>query len=213
MPEQIDSKGRDASPELPTEVETLRSDAESDFTRSVVPINRRRSQLSMTLVWITGSAAFSTLYAGYALRVGGVGLWDLIIAALVGNIILLIYWWGACYLGARYGQTETLLARSFLGKTGSSLVSIFIVVISLGWFSFQADLFGTAATTLFNIPGALAWVSAGAALVMMTNNLFGFTSVTVWARYVAAPLVTLWVLYVFVKVFATTPSHVLLSRL
>jgi len=204
----------------PTDTETadidlsrgeLRQELQSDFTRSVVPLNHRKSQLNMTLVWITGCAGFSTMYTGYALRQGGLRLSDLILAALVGNAILLAYWYGACYLGAKFGQTETLLARSFLGRSGSWIVSAFIIVATLGWYSFQADLFGTAASTLLNVPQYLAPISLAAGLVMMANNVFGFTSVTLWARYIAAPVIIIWVVWLFAKVFATTSTSVLFA--
>lgn len=186
--------------------EDLRAEAVDDYTRSVVPLNKRRSTLSMTLIWITGNAAFSTLYTGYALHQGGLSLYGLLAASLVGNGLLLIYWLGACYLGARFGQTETLLARTIMGRWGSILVSAFIVVATLGWYSFQADLLGTAITSLLGISSNIALISLFAGIIMMTNNLFGFTSVSVWARYVTAPILVIWIVITFVKVFSTESS-------
>ena len=189
--------------------EELEQAIRNDFTTNVVPSSHRRSTWQMTLIWITGNAGFSTLYTGYTLAQGGLNLPTLILSALIGNVILACYWIGASYLGSHYGQTETLLARSFMGRWGSYIVSVFIIVSSLGWYSFQADLLGTMATTVFNIPNDLALVSLIAGLLMMVNNIVGFTSVSAYARYVAAPIISLWVIFAFAKVFATTPAHVL----
>lgn len=199
-------------PTSPGEVSTdLGTELKDDYTTAPVPRSHRKSQTHMTLVWITGNAGFSTLYTGYQLQRGGLSLLSVLLAALVGNVILGTYWMFASYLGAKHGQTETLLARSYVGRWGSYIVSILIVVASLGWYSFQANLLAEATTGLLNIPQDLAILSLVAGLVMMFNNLFGFTSVSIWAKYVAAPILIVWVVWAFAKAFATTPSHVLWS--
>jgi len=189
-----------------SETESLEQGARDDYTTSVIPVSARRSTLNMTLVWITGNAAFSTLYTGYSLYQGGFSLADMIIASLVGDAILGVYWFFAAYLGSRFGQTETLLARTFLGRAGSLLVSVLIIIATVGWYSFQANLLGIAISSLAGIPGDVKILSLGCGIIMMFNNAFGFRSVSAWAKWVAAPLLTLWVLWAFAKVFAETPS-------
>lgn len=191
--------------------EDLQEELKHDFTRSVVPLDHRRSLLSMTLVWITGNCAFSTLYTGYVMRQSNLNLTDLVLSCLIGNVILFGYWMGASYLGSFFGQTETLLARSFMGRWGSFFCSALIVIASSGWYMYQADLFATMATSLFNIPKYLAIISLAVGLLMMFNNLFGFTSVSIWAKYVAAPVLIIWVIWAFAKAFATTSPHVLFA--
>src|SRR6204780_5077761 len=129
---------------LAPKTESFSEGARDDYTTSPVPLAARRSTLNMTLVWITGNAAFSTLYPGYSLYQGGFSLADMLIASLVGDVILGLYWFSAAYLGSRFGQTETLLARTFLGRAGSLLVSALIIIASVGWYSFQANLLGIA---------------------------------------------------------------------
>ncbi|MDQ2741747.1 MAG: hypothetical protein M3Z66_05560 [Chloroflexota bacterium] len=189
----------------------LQEELRSDFTTSAVPLDHRKSTLHMTLVWITGNCAFSTLYTGYVMRQSNLNFTDLIISTLIGNVILLGYWFGASYLGASFGQTETLLARSFLGRWGSYAVSLLIVVASSGWYMYQADLFATMVTALLNASKYVAVISLIFGLLMMFNNLFGFTSVSIWAKYVAAPILMIWVIWAFAKAFATTSSHVLFA--
>jgi cytosine permease len=188
--------------------EELELGLQNDFTTQAVPLSHRRTTWQMTLIWITGNAGFSTLYTGYTLAQGHLSLSTLLLASIIGNVILGIYWLGASYLGSKYGHTETLLARSFMGRWGSYVVSAFIIISSLGWYSFQADLLGTVATTLANVPNDLALFSLLAGILMMFNNVVGFTSVSTYARYVAAPIIALWVLFAFVKVFATTPARI-----
>jgi purine-cytosine permease-like protein len=193
------------------EAESFSEGARDDYTTSPVPLAARRSTLNMTLVWITGNAAFSTLYTGYSLYQGGFSLTDMLIASLVGDVILGLYWFSAAYLGSRFGQTETLLARTFLGRAGSLVVSALIIIASVGWYSFQANLLGIAISSLAGIPGDVKILSLGCGIIMMFNNAFGFKSVSAWAKWIAAPLLTLWVLWAFAKAFAETPSSKLLA--
>lgn len=191
--------------------ESFGEGARDDYTTSAVPLSARRSTLNMTLVWITGNAAFSTLYTGYSLYQGGFSLTDMLIASLVGDAILGIYWFCAAYLGSRFGQTETLLARTFLGRSGSMVVSALIIIASVGWYSFQANLLGIAISSLAGVQGDVKIISLGAGIIMMFNNAFGFRSVSAWAKWIAAPILILWVLWAFAKVFAETPSSQLLA--
>lgn len=191
--------------------ESYAEGARDDYTTSAVPLSARRSTLNMTLVWITGNAAFSTLYTGYSLYQGGFSLTDMLIASLVGDAILGLYWFCAAYLGSRFGQTETLLARTFLGRSGSIVVSALIIIATIGWYSFQANLLGIAISSLAGIPGDVKIISLGAGLIMMFNNAFGFRSVSAWAKWIAAPILILWVLWAFAKVFIETPSSQLLA--
>lgn len=185
----------------------LDEELRSDYTRSVVPPGRRRGQVTLTLTWLTGTASFSSLYTGYTLRQGGLDMWDLIIAAIIGNLLLLGYWMFAGRLGTKYGQTATVLARSFMGRWGSGIMSVLYAGATIGWYAFQADLLGTATTTLLNIPNDTRAFSVMFALLMIFNNLLGFTSVSAWAKYVTAPILIVWVLVAF----TTTSSHVLFA--
>jgi purine-cytosine permease-like protein len=47
------------------------------------------------------------------------------------------------------------------------------------------------------------------AVVGIFNNLFGFTGITAFARYLVAPVMIAWMLYLVIKGFADLPSGVL----
>ena len=50
------------------------------------------------------------------------------------------------------------------------------------------------------------------AAVGITNNLFGFTGITAFARYLVAPLMIVWVLYLVIKGLTDIPSHTLTTN-
>ncbi|SRR5260370_815762 len=114
----------------------LEEELRHDFIRSVVPLERRRGQVHLTLVWLTGAASFSALHAGYTLLQGGLSIWNLIIAAITGDVLLLAYWMAAARLGSKYGQTATVRARSFMGRWGSYPVSVLYVAATISWYAF-----------------------------------------------------------------------------
>jgi purine-cytosine permease-like protein len=91
------------------------------------------------------------------------------------------------------------------GVSGSYLVSIFLIVGSLGWTGFQAGLMVQIWNGLYGWSGVEVLTIIFAA-VMVFNNLFGFTGIAVFARYVVTPLVMLWVAYLVIKGL-TTGSH------
>src|SRR5918911_4364538 len=104
------------------------------------------------------------------------------------------------YLGSRTGQTHALLTRSIFGLVGSWIVSAFILIAPLGWVAFQANLL----VTLWD--GFYGWdhiftLTLLLAGVMIFNNLFGFTGISVFARYLVTPILILWGLYMVLKGF------------
>jgi hypothetical protein len=52
-------------------------------------------------------------------------------------------------------------------------------------------------------------ISVLLAVVGIANNLFGFTGITAFARYLVAPLMIAWVLYLVIKGLSDVPGHVL----
>ena len=116
----------------------------------------------------------------------------------------------ASYLGSRTGQTLALLTRSIFGVTGSGLVSLLLIGIAAGWAAFAFNLLAVIYDGLFSW-GHVLVISVALAAAGIFNNLFGFTGITAFARYIVAPLMIIWVLYLVLKGLAAIPGHVLAS--
>src|SRR4029079_9208152 len=100
----------------------------------------------------------------------------------VGIGIYVAYALFASYLGSRTGQTHALLTRSIFGVSGSWLVSVFIIVGATGWTGFQAGLMTQIWNGLYGW-GHLELLTILFAGLMVFNNLFGFTGLTVFPHY------------------------------
>jgi purine-cytosine permease-like protein len=176
-----------------------------DYDEAVVPLSRRRSKTVMFLIWVTLQIAMSVIYTGFLARSEGLDLGQLLIACVVGLVAMLLYGFGAANVGAATGQALALLARTVFGRVGTSVVSILLIIMGIGWYAFQARFLAQLLGGLFT---GLSVTLFGAvfALFMMANNLFGFRGIATFARFVAAPILLIWGAYALIKAIATVPS-------
>jgi purine-cytosine permease-like protein len=190
---------------------TLERSVEHDYSTSstgVVPLAERRSRYHFLSLWITLAAGFTYLFLGFQYHDAGYSLLKAVAAGAIGAVAYLAYALPAAYLGSTSGQTHALLTRSILGKVGSALVTVLLIGIAAGWTAFAFNLLATLYDGLFSW-GHVVLISVILAVVGITNNLFGFTGIAAFARYLVAPLMILWMLYLVIKGFATIPSGTL----
>jgi purine-cytosine permease-like protein len=184
--------------------------AGDDYTTSVVPKNKRRSNSKMFLTFVSLQATFPTLFIGYVARSQGLSLGQLAIAMGIGTIAMVIYCIGAANLGATTGQTHTLLTRTVFGRYGSQVVSLLMIIVAVGFYAFQARFLMEQLGGLLSInsPGMWAFIIA---LLMMVNTLFGFKGVAGFASFVAAPIALTWGVWALIKILVLGQGHDLLA--
>ena len=183
------------------EPERLRATIRHDYSTSVegvVPDDARRPRWHLTALWTTFAANFSFLFLGVALYAGGFALSATAGIAVLGCSLYIMYALFASYLGSTTGETHSLLTRSIFGRLGSWLVSAFVLVAPLGWVGFTAGLLAQTWSGLYGW-GHVELITVVLAAVMIVNNLLGFTGISVFARYLVAPLTILWVAYLVVR--------------
>jgi purine-cytosine permease-like protein len=191
--------------DLAFERETLEESIKHDYSTSdtgIVPLDRRRPIWHFAGLWTSFAAGFSFLFVGTELYAGGHGLGSTAGITVLGIAIYVAYATLAAYVGSRTGQTHALLTRSIFGVSGSWLVSVFIIVGATGWTGFQAGLMVQIWDGLYSW-GHIELLTIVFAGLMVVNNLFGFTGITVFARYLVTPLIVIWVLYLVIKVLVS----------
>jgi purine-cytosine permease-like protein len=208
MPElhEIATDAADFRDDLEFEREELAESIERDYSTSVVPLTHRRPMWHFMGIWVTFVAGFSYMALGTYIFEDGYSLAKTIGVTLVGYALYSGYAVFASYLGSRTGQTHTLLTRSIFGSFGSGIVSLFVLIAPLGWVGYQAgllaqlwnDFAGWGHIELFTL------ILAG---VMIFNNLFGFTGISVFARYLVTPILIIWVIYMVAKGFISDGGH------
>src|SRR3954453_20172928 len=168
--------------------EELAKDLAHDYSTStfgVVPLSRRRSRYHFVALWVTLAAGFTYLFLGFQFHDAGYSLARSAVAGALGGLCYVAYAIPAAYLGSRTGQTHALLTRSVFGKVGSVLVSLLLIVVAAGWTAFAFNLLATLYDGLFGW-GPVVAMSVLLAVLGITNNLFGFTGITAFARYLVA---------------------------
>ncbi len=173
----------------------------STATTGVVPQSERRSLYHFIALWTTLAAGFTYLFLGFQYHDSGYSLSRAVAAGALGALCYLAYALPASYLGSRTGQTHSLLTRSIFGVVGSVIVSLLLIGVAAGWTAFAWSLLAVMYDGLFSW-GHLALIGVILAVVGIFNNLFGFTGITAFARYIVAPVMILWMLYLVVKGFA-----------
>lgn len=193
---------------MSTATQSTRSES-LDYATEIVPVSERKGPLFMGLLWITMVTGLSTLNLGVGFYQKGLTLLQTLQGCIGGALMLLCYTALAAYLGAKTGQTYALLTRSIFGRLGSYVVSAIIVLISLGWYGFQAEFLAQLLDPLLGLGHHLLVPTLLCGLVMGVTNYFGFSGVAGYARYVAAPVMVLLVLVTISKAFGTTAPSVL----
>ena len=188
--------------------EELEKELLHDYSTSntgIVPLSERRSLYHFLALWVTLAAGFTYLFLGFQFHDAGYPLAKAVLAGALGAFFYLCYALPAAYLGSRTGQTHSLLTRSVFGLVGSAIVSLLLIGVAAGWIAFAFNLLATMYDGLFSW-GHVVGIGVFLAIVGVFNNLFGFTGITAFARYLVAPLMILWMLYLVIKGFANIPG-------
>jgi cytosine permease len=187
----------------------MSSSAEPDYDGEPIPLGKRRGAVTMGLLWITMVTFFPAVLIGFQWYKDGITLDQVIAGTAMGSLIILIYSIPAAYLGAKSGQTYGMLSRQVFGRLGSYLVSFNLLWVFVACYSVWAIFLADGLTGVLHLHVPMAILAAGLAILMAFNNFFGFTGISNFARFAAAPLLIGVVFYCFFKVLPTCPSSVL----
>jgi purine-cytosine permease-like protein len=196
----------DIRDDLEFERDELSASIEHDYSTTIVPLTHRRPMWHFLGLWTTFVAGFSYMALGFELYDGGFSLAKTVGVTVLGYLIYVAYAIVGSYLGSRTGQTHALLTRSIFGSLGSGIVSLFVLIAPLGWVGFQAGLLAQIWQGFYGW-GHVETITIVLAVVMILNNVFGFTGISVFARYLVTPILILWCLYMVIKGFASDGGH------
>jgi purine-cytosine permease-like protein len=180
-----------------------------DLAYDIVPDSARRGPLAMGLLWLATQTSFSGMFIGFSQQQSGQPFSGLIYGCLIGTLCLCAYGILAGYLGAVTGQMQPFLTRAVFGKFGAVIVSIFLIVMGSGWYSFQAVYTGQLLQGLFpHVAISITIIAIFFTVIMATNNLIGFKGIGVFGRFVA-PFVFFIAVYSLYETFSATPASVI----
>ncbi len=186
----------------------MKDPAEDDHLLESVPLEKRRGSLTMTLLWITMVTCFPNVLAGFRWHGQGMSISQVLGGVLISCGIVLLYCIPACYLGSKFGLTYTVLSRAVFGKWGARWITVNVIWISLGWYALNAIFLADGIRGLFDFGIPQIVLVAAMAILMAVNNFFGFSGVANFAKFLAAPVLLIWVFLAFGKSVAACPASV-----
>jgi cytosine permease len=140
---------------------------EEEYESCAVPLEKRKSLLSVSLVWIGFPMIITGTVTGAAI-VGGLGFWKGMLAILLGNLILFSYVGILGMLSTSKGYNFSLQSAITFGKKGSMVVSGLLSTLVIGWFSVQTGLTGSSMTNAFGTNFYLITLLAGILYIGIT---------------------------------------------
>lgn len=114
---------------------------DGEFTLSNVPIQDRKTWMSVFIV-LLGFTFLSTTMAAGATIGANFNFNDLMKITIIGNLILSCYAGAMCYISAKTGLTSVLLARYSLGKFGAKWADLLLGGTQVFWYAIQSAYFG-----------------------------------------------------------------------
>lgn len=112
-----------------------------DYELEAVPKSKRKSFLSITMVWTGFVFVIASMMAGGGLATG-LNMREIIVVTILGNIFLTIIAVAMAIISCKTGLTFALITRYSFGNRGSRLASFFVPIVNIGWYTIQSAVYG-----------------------------------------------------------------------
>ena len=162
----------------------------------------------MGLLWLTMVASFPTVLVGFEWYKQGLSFTQMLTCLSLTIGILLLYSVPVCVIAVRSGLSlKDLMAKLFGPVVTRSLTSL-LVVVYLGWYAITALLMADGFTGILGGKQFLPALALVFSILMAFNNFFGFKGVANFAKFVGAPAIICWILYVLFKSAPDVPMYI-----
>lgn len=172
-----------------------------DYAVSQVPMDKRRSLIQTSFVWVGWCVSISAFLAGGIIGGGttaATGLW----AVLLGNLFLVLVASLIGLIGFRTGLSTFMISRIIFGKFGSVITSLLLGILAMGFIGVLLRQFGMGITKL--IPSIPLWAAIlGFTACVTLTAIYGFKGLTA-ISLIAAP--ALWILVTLALVLTIKQS-------
>lgn len=157
---------------------------EEEFELTSVPLEKRKSVFSVSLIWIGFPMIITAAITG-ATVVIGLGFIKGMIAILLGNLLLFAYVGTLGALATKKGYNFGLQASITFGRKGSIIVSGLLSTFVIGWFAVHVGLTGASMNDAFGI--SVLGMSLLGGILYLLVTLIGVKALT-YIGAVSAPL-------------------------
>lgn len=174
-----------------------------DYSTSPVPPEKQTAGWPIFAVWVGGIISVPIIMVGVTLALS-MPIQQALTAIVVGQLILAIIATLTAYVGAKTHLSTAMILRVVFGSVGSHIPTIFISLALLGWFGFQAEIFGQSfQKMLINTLGldiSVDVLTIIGAVIMSTTAIIGFKALNILSQ-ITTPLLFLLLLIPFWTLF------------
>ncbi len=136
----------------------VQSQANEDYPLMAVPLEARRSLLSMAFMLLGFTLYSGTFFAGGLVGPAFRFFPDLMVLLVVGNLILGGYAAALGYIASKTGLSTVLMARSSFGSVGSRWVDFILGFTQIGWYAWGSGLIADLLNKLAGVPQSWNWL-------------------------------------------------------
>ncbi len=168
-----------------------------DYSFEEVPLEKRKSWIDVSIVWIGVAIVMSALLRGMMIGMGLGAVRRVILAYILGELILIGMMTLTGYIGAKSGLSTPLIARIAFGEKGSFIVSLCLALSFMGWFGVQAGLFAETLTPYTKTSIPFSYLAFFTGVLMMIPAIFGFRGLKALSWVVVPPMVLIFIYVAF----------------
>lgn len=171
------------------------SQASEDYPLSAVPLEARRSLLSMAFMLLGFTLYSGTFFAGGLVGPAFRFFPDLIVLLVVGNLILGAYAAALGYIASKTGLSTVLMAQFSFGRIGSRWVDFILGFTQIGWYAWGSGLIADLLNRLAGVPESWNWL-----IVLFFTYFFCITAyigyrAMDWFSRIAVPAIIILMLW------------------
>ncbi|MFQ6108180.1 MAG: purine-cytosine permease family protein [Candidatus Aminicenantales bacterium] len=182
-----------------------------DYSLESVPLERRKSWITLAVIWIGIAVVMSAIFRGMMIGLGLGKISSVILSYILGEVILIAMMGLTGYIGARTGFSTPLIANFSFGRVGAIIVSLSIAFSLIGWFGVQAAFFARTIQYYFGMELPLPLLSFSCGMLMMIPAIFGIRGLSALS-WTASPFMMAIFLWGIIKMgFDFLPSPTLVS--
>jgi purine-cytosine permease-like protein len=166
----------------------------------------------MGLLWVTMVASFPAVLIGFDWYKEGFSLKQTIEALVLSMGVMLLYTVPIITLATKTGLSFKLLCKKFFGSQFSGRITLCISILYMGWYAVMSLMMADATCGVLGCRQYFPLLAFVFSFAMAFNNFFGFTGVANFARFIGAPVVIAWIVYIFGRVAPAIPSQITASH-
>lgn len=165
----------------------------------------RYGTVAMGLLWLTLICGVPNLLIGFEWRALDLSVRGMVLLLLISSAVQFGYTFSASYVSSRTGESFMQMASRHFGRRGPQLLGLLLLLNNAAWYALNAALLADSIAALGLWPHNQRLLVLGLAIAMSLNNALGFRGVAGFARYIAGPMLILWVGYTLWRLSGLPP--------